>query len=65
MGKYFHHNWLMRKGSEYTDYPKYFEDNKNVVTQELWGLDYDALHPISKSQINERVAMRYNREVLK
>jgi len=56
---------MMRSGSEFTDYPEYFEDNKNVVTQELWGLDYDALHPISKSQINERVAMRYNREVLK
>ena len=65
MGKYFHHNWLMRKGSEYTDYPQFFEDFKDAETQRIWGLNYNDLHPISKSQINEQVAMRYNREVLK
>ena len=55
----------MRKGSEYTDYPKYFEDNIDIVTQEVCGLKYEDLHPLSKSRMREQVAMRYNREVLK
>lgn len=63
--EYYHHNWMMREGSEFTDYPKYFEDNKDVVTQKIWGRNYDELHPLSKAQIQQQVAIRYNKEVLK
>lgn len=65
MDTYYHHNWLMRSGSEFTDYPKYFEDNIDIVTRELCGMKYNELHPLSQSQMREQVAMRYNKEVLK
>lgn len=65
MEKYFHHNWLMRSGSEFTDYPKFFEDHIDTVTQEICGLKYNELHPLSQSRMREQVALRYNKEVLK
>lgn len=62
--KYYHHNWLMRDGSEFVNYPSFFEAHKNVVTQEIWGMNYDQLHALSKSQIREQVAVRYCKERL-
>ena len=56
---YFSHAWLNRENSEYTDYPQYFENHKDVVTDEVWGMSYDSLHPLSQSQVSEWVAMRY------
>ena len=63
-GRYYHHNWLYYQHEQKELYRNYWVNLRDAVTMQIWRMKYDRLHPISQSQINEQVAMRFNKEVL-